>query len=154
MNKKAFFLGLFADMLGWLIFFLGIAVWFIFTISPNALKYDISSHGAYLEDKTVLINILETPVTGNTNVGDEILLSIFNGETQVKGEIDQILNSIYGRANKVCWGLWYYEGDERKSLMGVDCIKKEILYEGETLLPASLDSDPIKIRLAVLGYLK
>ena len=74
MNRKAVFLGLFTDMLGWFIFFVGMLGWFVaFSLSSSSTTFDISSQGAYLQDKSILINILETPSTNNINIADEII---------------------------------------------------------------------------------
>jgi hypothetical protein len=151
-NKKAF-LSLTADMLGWIIFFIGMIVWFlIFTVTQSTIKYDITSQGAYVEDKAILINILQSPVAENTNVADEIIISILqNKQTKAKDEIDKILNSIYGRADKVCWALWYKENNIEKTLFDVECTKKkQVLFNQETKIPSP--QKPIDIRLAVLGY--
>ena len=149
-------MGMFMDIMGWFLFFLGMLVWFIaFTVSSSNIVYDISDQGGYIEDKSVLINILETPATESTDIADEIILAINNKETKAKEEIDKILNSVYGRANKVCWTLWHYEEDSQKNLLNVECnSKKQILFDQETTLPYLPHGQPIKIRLAILGYIK
>jgi hypothetical protein len=156
MNRKAFFMGLFSDLLGWLILFLGVFVLLmIVSMSESGIKYDISAQGGYIADKSVLINILQTPVSESTNIADEILFSIERRDSKAKEEIDGILNYIYGRADKVCWALWRIEDGKQVPVMDVSCNgEKKILFDQDAILPRSLDAEPVRIRLAVLGYKK
>ena len=156
MNKKAIFFGLFTDMTGWLIFFIGMIAWFlIFSLALSDVKHDISADGVYMDDKSMLINILQTPIEDSTNVADEIIMSINRNRENplLKEGIDSILNGVYGRAKPVCWARWYYTGNTKKTLMDVECMgKKKELFDETTFLPFLPNEGPIEIKLTVLGY--
>ena len=154
MNKKAVFLGLFVDMLGWFIFFVGIVTWFfLFSFLSGDIVYEIESEKGYLSDN-IIQTILETE-TENGQLSDEIILAINNQPLEGTEErIDQILNLVYGRANKVCWGIWYYKDNNQNTLYGVDCNKKNILFDQTINLLNPKTKKSEKIRLAILGYTK
>ena len=145
MNKKGKFLGLVSDFIGWFILFLVGATFFIlFSFSSGKIVVDI--HGEKFAAEDTMLTILRTPVN-NYNVADGIVM-LANGQTDTATieTIDKILNSIYGQANKVCWGLWNAD----ILLHAVDCKgEKEEIFEGSATIPSP---NPIDIRLAVLGY--
>jgi hypothetical protein len=155
MNKKAVIMSLPADMLGWIIFFAGIIVWVIFfNLLHTNMKYDIGGIGKNIDDQTMMINMLHTPLRDNLAIADGIVLSINGQENYHTQEtIDFVLNSIYGRNKKVCWQLYYFQNNIKKNLMSVSCVgDKQILFEQEEILPSFVDSMPVKIKLIVLGY--
>lgn len=164
MSKKANIMFQFTDLMGVLLFFIGVTVLFLLLgNSKSTITYNINARGPYLEakanpemtyldDRSVLVTILRSPVTKTTNVADEIANLLQNKESRAKEEIELILNSIYGRGRKVCWALWYYNLDAQEPLISVDCKEKIQLFNQETYLPLSPSAQPVKIRLAVLGY--
>lgn len=150
-DKKAFFLGLFSDMLGWFIFFLGMVIWFVvFGLSTSDIVYEINTDSFYLEDKTVLTNILQTPLTEDSNVADGIIEKIYGKKNNLKSDLDRIINNIYGRTNKACWTLWYYKEDEKKNLVSTMCTgSKQVLFDQKAKIPGHLS--PIEIRLTIFN---
>ena len=159
MNRRSVFLGQLSDMWGWFIFFVGMIMWFIiFTVASENLEYNLGDQQAYLEDKTELINMLQTPSSDDLNLADEIVFAVANSQQldlQAKQTLDEILNSIYGRQDNVCWTLWYTSSlteEPGNILANIDCPSdKNILFDQSVILP-SQSYRPIKIRLAVLGY--
>ncbi|MBR9699293.1 hypothetical protein GOV09_02465 [Candidatus Woesearchaeota archaeon] len=147
MNKKGF-LGIFTDMLGWFFFFLGMVAWFVaYSFLIGDITYEISIQKGYLDDKGILISILQTPVTESTTVADEVLLTIENPSRDLaKNVINHALNSVYGQAQPICWALW----QDDQTLYSVDCEKKQVLLEQS--MDIASPEGPLPIRLAILGY--
>ena len=78
--------------------------------------------------------------TGSTTIADSIT-QVYFGESpdKLQEELNQILNSVYGRADPVCWKLWYYdppENNEEKVLVKEECTgeKKDLLH-ATTIIP-------------------
>ena len=113
MNKKAVFLGLMADIWGWIIFFLGVLFWImIYMLFSNNITSELTGESAYLNDNAQIISFLQTH-TDNGILADLIALTYHTKQdTQLKPAMNTVLNSIYGRAKPVCWSLWYYENDK------------------------------------------
>jgi hypothetical protein len=150
MDKKAFFMGFFLDIWGWIIFFVGMVVWFlIFTLSSDQVTIEVDAVSGYTQDPTTLIAILETPVSGSTTIADHVRLELEGRSSQLKDEMDRAVNSIYGRADKVCWKLW----QEDNLLAQVECTgeKQELLNQE---VPFPRKEGKTSMRLAVLGYQK
>lgn len=158
------------DMWGWLFYVVGMIIWTIlFTISFSSTTMELSPSG-YIGEQITLVTLLRTPTSDGLLLADDIVRAASGdmgeqsqpvappaftgaatwepstemGETQKR--IDQLLNSIYGQARSVCWGLW---ADERL-VMQVSCEDKVPLLDERAILPTA--GTPIRIRLAVLGY--
>lgn len=155
MFKKGFFMGMFTDIIGWFILFLGIAVWSVaFFISNTTVSYQIKEQSTYLNNEGILLNYLITPV-GEGNLADLIIM-VYNGGDKIKliNELDPILNKIYGKTKDVCWKLWYYtEENEKELLAGTECSKKTNFFDAETVIPTE-QGNKLKIKLNVPGYKK
>ncbi len=155
MNKKGYFLGQVADTLGWLILFIIVAVFFfLFMLSAGDIVYTIEEQESSTKDSTMLLTLLRTPLQSELTIADAIIAAKKgNPDPALENEIDTALNSIYGQAKKVCWGLWSLENRDQKVLLSIDCKgEKRLLFDQQVVLPASADELPVTIRLAVLGY--
>lgn len=157
MNKKAVFLQLPMDMWGWFIFFLGILFWIVlFTLTKTEITYEIQEKTVYLSNDGLLLTYLQTPVNSNENIADLITKTYFGEDPALlKKEINEILNSVYGRAKPVCWKLWYYDppGSETEtSLASEECTgEKSDLLDARTIIPLQ-NKKIIQVRLIVPGY--
>lgn len=152
MNKKAVFMGLMTDIWGWFILFLGIIFWImVFMLLGHDVTYEIKGETAYLTDNGQFLTFLRTPVD-DLIIADLIVGAYETGENErLKTELNNILNSIYGRAKPVCWKLWYYEDNDKKLLAEEECKKKENIFDARTTIPLH-NPESIDIRLNVLGY--
>ena len=157
MNKKGVFLQFPLDVWGWFVFFLGLLVWIIlFTLVKTDFAAEIQEKEVYLSNDQLLLNYLQTPVNNNENIADLITKAYFEQDTGLlKKELNEILNSVYGRAEPVCWRLWYYQplGSEKEtSLVSEECTgeKSEIL-DARTIIPIQ-NGEIIEVRLIVPGY--
>lgn len=154
MNKKAVFLGMMTDFWGFIILFLGLILWVaVFMLFRHNIAYEIKGETAYLSDNSQFLTFLRVPV-GNRNIADLIVKTYETGDDVIlKVELNNILNSIYGRAKPVCWKLWYYESDDKKLLAEEGCKKKKELFDARTTIPLH-NLEVLDVRLSVLGYKK
>jgi hypothetical protein len=108
-RKKAFFLGFYVDLWGWLLFFVGMFVWFwIISFSDVNASSELGVIDNDLNDKSILVNIMQTQVTENTNLLDEIIIAAINDDDSVNEVIDRTIIAGYGQS---CWDLAYYDDD-------------------------------------------
>jgi len=153
MPKKGFFMGLFTDIIGWFILFLGVVLWaIVFFISNTTVSYQIKEQSAYLNNEGILLNYLTSP-TEEGNIAD-LIIQVYGGEepTKLVNELDYILNQVYGKSGDICWKLWYYqENNDKELLVGTECGKKTNFFDAETIIPTP-EGDKIKIKLNVPGY--
>jgi hypothetical protein len=155
LRKKGVFLDLSADTLGWWILFIGVIFWMtVFLLTKTNVTYDIKEKSVYISDDDVLLTYLQTPV-GNKNIADLAAEAYFGGNNQIlKKEMNNILNSVYGKVKPVCWKLWAYSkgAENEKELASEECKgeKAEIL-DVRTTIPLQ-SKEVIELRLIVPGY--
>ena len=145
-------MGLMTDVWGWFILFIGIIFWImVFVLFKHNVAYEIEGETAYLKDNGQFLTFLNSP-SDNTNIADLISRAYETGDNGIlNGELNNLLNSIYGRAKHVCWKLWYYEGEDKKLLAEEDCETRKNIFDARTTIPLH-NSDVMDIRLNVLGY--
>lgn len=156
MNKKGFFLDTMVDIYGWLIFILGLIIWWLvfYLAFGRGSAYTINEKQFSINNDGLLLNYLSTPIENKGySLIDSLILAYEGKEDKeiLKSDVNSILKKVYYKKS-VCWNLWYYEGEEKKLLANEECEgKTNLLFDATTIIPLT-NGNSIDIRLTIPGY--